>query len=324
MAIALSDLKLYGSATMPDDDSSTAIGGAIDKAKKAVFTDVAGAVQIVSDQAADTSVITVTFRDTGGNIVSSVASLSGLTPVAPTGTPERLLKAVKTGSTAGNVAVEAVSGEVSATAQAGGDNTITLAAGDAQADQYYRGMIIRLTGGTGVGQIREIIDYQSSTKIATVNANWSANPNGTSVYKISKGFFMDKTPNEITQVRRVFYNAGANPPGGAEKKYYEKLFFWNNHGSLDLTTAIVTEEADPSGLVTFGLEAALDGTNTNGANNRQVAPAGITFDSANKNVSNGQSLTHGKAQPVWLCLTLVAGAAALKTSYTLKLVGNTV
>lgn len=72
----------------------------------------------------------------------------------------------------------------SGTAQAGGASTITLAAGESGTDDAYNGMTVEITGGTGSGQVRHITDYVGSTKVATVDAAWSANPDNTSTYKI--------------------------------------------------------------------------------------------------------------------------------------------
>jgi len=77
--------------------------------------------------------------------------------------------------TAGNVAED--------TAQSGAATTITLAAGDTQADDYYNDMVIKITGGTGSGQEKTITDYVNSTKVATVST-WSTNPDNTSTYTI--------------------------------------------------------------------------------------------------------------------------------------------
>lgn len=76
-------------------------------------------------------------------------------------------------------------GQVSSgTAQAGGATTVTLAAGDTQADDYYNTMIIKITGGTGSGQERTISDYVNATKVATVSSAWTTNPDNTSTYTI--------------------------------------------------------------------------------------------------------------------------------------------
>lgn len=69
------------------------------------------------------------------------------------------------------------------TAQAGAATTITLASGASAVDDFYNALKIKITGGTGAGQIREITDYVGSTKVATV-ATWTTNPDSTSTYEI--------------------------------------------------------------------------------------------------------------------------------------------
>lgn len=70
------------------------------------------------------------------------------------------------------------------TAQAGGASTITLAAGASAVDNAYRGMRIRLTGGTGTGQSRVGSAYVGATKVLTVSEPWTTPPDGTTVYSI--------------------------------------------------------------------------------------------------------------------------------------------
>lgn len=77
-----------------------------------------------------------------------------------------------------------------ATAQAGSNNTITLASTASSVNQYYNGMIIILQSGTGVAdasakQARVILAYNGSTKVATVGpTNWENNPASDTTYKI--------------------------------------------------------------------------------------------------------------------------------------------
>ena len=72
----------------------------------------------------------------------------------------------------------------SGTAQAGASTTITLAADESAMDDAYNGKTIKITGGTGSGQIKTISDYVGSTKVATVDSSWSSNPDNTSTYEI--------------------------------------------------------------------------------------------------------------------------------------------
>lgn len=70
------------------------------------------------------------------------------------------------------------------TAQAGAAGTITLAAGESATDDFYNGMLVRITSGTGSGQVRRITDYVGASKVATVDSNWTTTPDNTSVYRV--------------------------------------------------------------------------------------------------------------------------------------------
>ena len=71
------------------------------------------------------------------------------------------------------------------TAQAGASTTITLKNTASGTDDYYNGLYITITGGTGSGQIRIIEDYVGSTKVATVDRAWTVTPDNTSTYSIT-------------------------------------------------------------------------------------------------------------------------------------------
>ena len=70
------------------------------------------------------------------------------------------------------------------TAQAGASGTITLDASASSTDDYYNGLWVYVTGGTGVGQARLITDYVGSTKVATIAPNWVTNPDNTSTFAL--------------------------------------------------------------------------------------------------------------------------------------------
>jgi len=151
MSIAQSDIILYGSAVMPDDGVPTEIGGAIDITRKMTFVDLStpGGIELVSSSASDiTQTVTVTFRDTAGILASEVKTVSGLTPVAYVATVDRLLKALKSATTVGDLAIMASTAERTGTAQGGAADSITLDAGASAVDDFFTGMVIRLTSGT--------------------------------------------------------------------------------------------------------------------------------------------------------------------------------
>lgn len=72
-----------------------------------------------------------------------------------------------------------------ATAQAGGASTITLDSGASASNDFYRTRWVRIISGTGIGQVRQIISYVGSTKVATVNQAWSTAPDNTSAFEIT-------------------------------------------------------------------------------------------------------------------------------------------
>jgi hypothetical protein len=51
------------------------------------------------------------------------------------------------------------------------------------ATQFYQ---IRIVAGTGIGQERTIINYNGSTKVATLSSNWNVNPDSTSRWSVGK------------------------------------------------------------------------------------------------------------------------------------------
>jgi hypothetical protein len=251
MPIVASDIVAYGSASMPDDDTPTGIGGAIDTTIRVVFTDIAATdqVEFLSSSASDTTqTLTIYGRNAAGELVSEGNLITGVTQVTTTLAFERILK-------------------------------ITLSA-------------------TAVGTIT-VRDQDTDTTIAALEPG-------------------------VTEVRRPFYDAAADASGGSTRNYYDKVFFKNNHGSLTLTSAVIKEQADPQTVVDFDLESTLDGSDTNGAGNRQTHTGGYTFDSTDKNVANSQNLTSGSAQGCWLRLQLTAGLGAQNTSVTMRVSGNTV
>lgn len=320
MSVLASELVLYGCAVMSETDATPNIGGAINTSVKLEFFDWSGGTQMLSMNAGDTANVTLTYRDSAGAKQTETKALNGQSPVAFTATPERALKAVKAATCAGDVVVEQAVAELTGTAQAGAAETVTLPAAASAVDDYYVGMVVRLTSGTGANQARQIIRYSGTTKVATVNRVWTTNPDATSGVRVAKGILFDKLPSEILTVQRPWFEAAANGPGGATKILHEKAFVKNTNAVTALTNAVVKESADPSGLVDFGL-GTIDGNAT--AADRLTAPAGVTFDNTDKNVPGG-TLDAEETIEVWLRLTLVGGAAAQNTYYLPYIEGNTI
>lgn len=69
-------------------------------------------------------------------------------------------------------------------AQAGAGSTITLNSLASSTDNIYNGQTVIIRGGTGSDQVRVIIGYVGSSKVATVDRAWITNPDNTSVYMV--------------------------------------------------------------------------------------------------------------------------------------------
>jgi len=128
------------------------------------------------------------------------------------------------------------------------------------------------------------------------------------------------TPNETTR-HISFQNAASDP--STTKTRVEKVFGKNNHGTLTLTSATVTLTADPTANIMIALAASVDDT---GSVSNRLTSTGLTFSDDNVvlSVPGGGNLAAGSAIGIWVQQTLAAGAAATKSTYTLKLAGNTV
>lgn len=67
-------------------------------------------------------------------------------------------------------------------------NTITLDSIYSSSDNYYINDMVVVSSGTGIGQTRHITNYNGTTKVATLNENWTTNPTASSEIKIYDGF----------------------------------------------------------------------------------------------------------------------------------------
>lgn len=128
----------------------------------------------------------------------------------------------------GNVTLTATTTAITGTAQAGGATTITLAAGASATDDAYNGLYVSLTGGTGSGQYALITDYVGATKVATVDATWTTNPDATTTYVVSAF-----VPEMVGQY------INANPQGRA------KVIAFVDYDNLNVVTEFPFFNDDP-------------------------------------------------------------------------------
>jgi hypothetical protein len=80
--------------------------------------------------------------------------------------------------------LEVLDGSRYDTAQTATSTTITLDADDTGTASNTEGKWILITSGLGVDEFKQITDYDSTTKIATVESAWTSTPNSSSTYLI--------------------------------------------------------------------------------------------------------------------------------------------
>jgi hypothetical protein len=373
MSVTPNQVVIYGSANMPEADSVT-VGGACDLTKRVSFYDIpsTGTFDLVSSSASDTAVkCQVTGRDSSGVVVTpSAITLTGTTVLTNTfggQSFQRLLSGVITGgaigslsdpggsAAVGDVAVMANTREISNhVAQANSANAsgttpplFNLASGDGAtigALTYAGlGLIIRITSGTGAGQLRMIIAPYASgaygAELVAINRDWGVLPDTSSHYDIAFGMLFDILPNAVKAITRVFATSQADVPGGSSRTYYEKIFWLNTNASTALINAameVLSETGTlPSGaLLDLALTKVLNDTAT--AANRQTLPANgdssaltfVTQPSLISVIASPGSLPNGNsatvAQAGWLRLTLPAGTSVYQGTADLRVTGATV
>ncbi len=148
-------------------------------------------------------------------------------------------------------------------------------------DNYYNGWWVKVASGFSNNQVRKIIGYEGSSRLATISSAWdSQNPAiGDSVFLYNKpyvGFIY----NEIND--RIEFGASVNDPGQTNVTFTERLPIY-----VSSATCVSTQPATSStagGLIMFG---------------------GIAI----ANTSNAQSVTSGGT------FTTMGGGSIAKTLY---------
>ncbi|WP_339863195.1 hypothetical protein [Paremcibacter congregatus] len=129
-------------------------------------------------------------------------------------------------------------------------------------------------------------------------------------------------PAGVLTVRRPLIDISADVAGGAERKYYEKLFYKNSNATDALLETKISFVVNPGNAYASALATAVDDAGTNGGgNNRLVKPAALTFDTTEKAIP-GDNLAPGSAIGIWIERTLAAGAAAGENTFSLQAAGK--
>jgi hypothetical protein len=126
---------------------------------------------------------------------------------------------------------------------------ITLENTASNIDNFYQNMYLTIIGGTGSGQIKQIVSYNGLNKVAILNTNWLVLPDNTSQYSISYGQIESLSPinfgyNYLLEVPANFSlsgnrNATGNIVIGAVGNYPGRYI--NNKGLLGEKTNVIQD-----------------------------------------------------------------------------------
>jgi hypothetical protein len=74
-------------------------------------------------------------------------------------------------------------------------------------DDFWKGGVIEILAGTGVGQFRDITDFVSSTGVFSITPNWGTNPDTTSKYRVVRSF-TKKISDSFEKLETMLYDKG--------------------------------------------------------------------------------------------------------------------
>jgi len=206
---------------------------------------------------------------------------------------------------ASNAAIEVVSSNA-------GDTTQTVTVEARKADGTFVSQTVALNGTTAVqfGTISTIERVLTGELSATTTGNVTLRVTGAGatirvIAAGSRGF------------KAIHRRISSDPVSTVTR--YAKVFAKNTNGTFALLSALVKQSADPAGVITHALDATKDATTS--VADRTTSP-GFTFDDTDKAVP-GTDLGAGVAIGVWLKISLAAGNAPIRNTYTLALSGST-
>ena len=156
MSVGASNLILYGSATMPDNDSTQQVGGAINTKIKVEMTEISpsGRVEMVSTAGQSGYSMDISFRRANGVAATELKNINGATAVTFAATMERILKLVASTSVhTGQITVRKLSAGTNLATLPNGVKQVrrpfyNAAAPDSGTKSYYEKVFYKNTHGT--------------------------------------------------------------------------------------------------------------------------------------------------------------------------------
>ena len=157
MALQDTDIVIYGSTNMQENNTATPQGGSINTAIKMTFVDITGTnpspVDIVSNNVSDSGSLVVTGRTVGGSIATDTIALLGTGIASGVQNFERILKIYETGHI----------GTLTITAQNGGYTLATLESGVEQVRRPFYSPTGNIAGGADLYFYEKVFIKNNST-----------------------------------------------------------------------------------------------------------------------------------------------------------------
>jgi hypothetical protein len=97
--------------------------------------------------------------------------------------------------------------QATGTATAGAAGSLTDTIRRKEDDDFWKGGVIKIISGTGVGQERNVTGFTQSTGVITVSPNFTTTPDTTSIYKVVRSFSV-KIENAFETLETMLYNKG--------------------------------------------------------------------------------------------------------------------
>lgn len=97
--------------------------------------------------------------------------------------------------------------QATGTATAGAAGSLTDTKMRKESDDNWKGGVIEIISGTGVGQTRDITGSTQSTGVITVSPNFTTTPDSTSVYRVVKSF-TTTIQQAFEKIEQILYNKG--------------------------------------------------------------------------------------------------------------------
>lgn len=95
-------------------------------------------------------------------------------------------------------------------AYSGNNTTYRLATGASSNNDFYVGSALYISGGTGQGQVRRIVDYISTNRVAVINAAFSVAPSTDSTYTVAPSVTIQGDGTGASAFATVTSNSSVN------------------------------------------------------------------------------------------------------------------